>query len=95
MIKNKIDKTDQELIRGYMELLKSKGKNKKKYEEQFLSIIPENLKKNVLMSLNGGYLITSKVLGSNFSERFLREISASMIETIVCPGETIYDVIWK
>jgi len=92
MQKNGIDKDIQIRVRGYMEHLIEEESSKRQYKEQFLALMPDNLKKDVLMNLNGKLLTCNHLFAANFDYRFLREVASKIKETTFCPGEIIFSV---
>jgi len=93
MVKNNVDKELQEKVRGYLEHLAEEEKSKRQYRGQFLAMMPETFKKDILMNLNG-YLLTENIIFSfNFNHKVLREAASILVESTFCPGELICSVI--
>jgi len=89
MVKNNVDKELQEKVRGYLEHLAEEEKSKRQYRGQFLAMMPETFKKDILMNLNG-YLLTENIIFSfNFNHKVLREAASILVESTFCPGELI------
>ena len=87
-----MDKALQERIRGYIDHLAEEERAKKEYREQFLALIPEAFKKEVLMNLNGHFLTENPIFRFNFDHRLLKEAAALLEESTFCPDEYLYRV---
>ena len=92
MQKNKLETDLQERVRGYIEHMYEEDKSKKKQRQEFLSLMPEVLRKDIVMSLNKRSLIKNAIFGHNFDVRVLRDASGKLTEQTFCPEEVIFDV---
>ena len=92
MQKNNMSREIQERVRGYMEYLIEEESNRKQDQEELLALMPENLRKDVLIDLNSKLLTDNLVLSLNFGLSFLKELSEWLLERSLGPGESIYKV---
>ena len=76
-------------IWGFVEFMQEEEDLKKQDQEEFLNLIPESLKKKVLVELNGKLLIQNPLLISNFKLSFLINLATKIKEKILGPDETI------
>ena len=90
MNQNKVSKEVQNKVRTYIEYALEEENSNRQYKEQFLSSLPETLKKDILHDLNGRILADNWLFSANFGLKFMREVSTKLQERLLCPGEIIY-----
>jgi len=89
MQKNSLAKEIQDRVRGYMEYLIEQESNKKQDEEEFLALMPENLRNDILLDMNGKLVTENIIFCQNFRLSFLKELATKLQERSMTPGETI------
>jgi len=89
MQKKNLAKEIQDRIRGYIEYLIEEESNKRQDEEEFLSYMPENLRKDILIDMNGKLLTENTIFSLNFRPGFLKDLATRLQEKSLGPGDDI------
>jgi len=92
MNRNRMSKGVQTKVQGYIEYLLEEESHKKKDQEEFLEIVPESIRRQVLIDLNGRLLTHHVIFSSNFNEAFLLDLATKLKERLLGPEEEIYTV---
>ncbi len=90
MQKNKMNNDIQTKIKSYIEYLLEEESGTKQEQEEFLGIVPEHMRREILIEINSKVLVQNFIFNINFSLAFLNNVSYKLQEKIFGPGEIVF-----
>jgi len=92
MTQKNLGKNIQTRVKNYIQYIIESRALYKPDEEEFLELLSQGLKDEIVSEVNGKIIATSAIFSTNFSQRASLNLAKFMKETFLAPEEILFNV---